>query len=143
MSAALIFIISLYQDNIQRILLSLATRIQNTHRQFEKRRYLLGYHLFVKLVCQEFGCGLDDTRSFIVMDIIHTLIRILSAGEKEDASRGSSKRELFALCCDTLEVICKTTLEFCPDELSKHLDSVVALLTAFARNVLTSAGKQV
>lgn len=128
------------QDNIQRILLSLAVRIQSTHRSFEKRRYLLAYHLFVKLVCQELSSDLDNTRSFIVMDIIHTIVRILSGKEK---GKAGSVRELFALGCDTLGILCRATLQSCPEELSRHLHSVVAVLTSFAQNTHTPAGKQV
>ena len=130
------------QDNIQRILLSLAVRIQTTHRSFEKRRYLLAYHLFVKLVCQELTSKLDNTRSFIIMDIVHTIVRILSSREEKEG-RGSLVRELFALGCDSLELVCKATLQSCPEELTKHLHSVVAVLTPFAQDAQTPAGKQV
>ena len=113
------------QDNIQRILLSLAVRIQTTHRSFEKRRYLLAYHLFVKLVCRELESDLENTRSFIIMDIVATIVRILSSG---------CVGQLFPLCCDTLEIVCRAGLESCPEELTRHLHSLVALLTGFAQS---------
>ena len=66
------------QDHIQHILLSLAMRIEATHRLFEKRRLLLAYNLFVQMVCKELEeGGLELMRSFVVMDVIHTLVRIL------------------------------------------------------------------
>lgn len=114
------------QDNIQRILLLLAVRIESTHRVFEKRRHLLAYHLFVKLVCRELKDDLENTRSFIIMDIVNTVVRILY-------SNGGWVRELFPLCCDTLEMVCKASLESCPDELATHLHSIVAILTSFAQ----------
>ena len=103
-------------------------RILTTHRSFEKRRYLLAYHLFVKLVCRELEIDLENTRSFIIMDIVHTVVRILS----QEDSDGLVKK-LFPLCCDTLEMVCKTSLESCPEELTRHLHSVVAVLTTFAQ----------
>ncbi len=114
------------QDNIQRILLSLAVRIQTTHRLFEKRRYLLSYHLFIKLLCRELHSDLEDTRPFIIMDTIATIVRVLSSGTRVV--------ELFPLCCDTLDMVCRASLEHCPDELVRHLHTVVALLTLFAQN---------
>ena len=70
-----------FQDHIQYILLSLAGKIEATHRSFEKRRLLLAYNLFVQMLCKELEeGGLQGVKSFIIMDVIHTLVRILSEG---------------------------------------------------------------
>ncbi len=79
----------------------------------------------MKLVCRELESDLENTRSFIIMDIVATIVRILSSG---------CVRQLFPLCCDTLEIVCRAGLESCPEELTRHLHSLVALLTGFAQS---------
>ena len=76
----------------------------------------------MKLVCRELESDLENTRSFIIMDIVATIVRILSSG---------CVGQLFPLCCDTLEIVCRAGLESCPEELTRHLHSLVhvALLT--------------
>ena len=100
------------QDNIQKILLSLTLRIESTHRPFEKRRLLLAYSLFVSLVCKELQDGLEGTQPFVVMDTVHTIVRILTKPEGKE--REGMLKELFAPCCDILLTLCKATLEACP-----------------------------
>lgn len=81
--------VNLRQDHIQHILLSLAVKIEATHRPFEKRHLLLAYDLFVRLVCRELDDGgLETTRSFIVMDVIYTLVRVLSSDENGKYFKG-------------------------------------------------------
>ena len=107
-----LFFGSLSQDYIQKILLSLSTRIESTHRPFEKRRLFLAYCLFVSLICKELRDGLEGTQPFVVMDTIHTVVRILTKPEGKE--REGVLKELFAPCCDVLLTICQATLEACP-----------------------------
>lgn len=73
------------QDHIQRILLALAVKVEAVHRSSEKRRLLLAYNLFVQLVCREVREeGLEGSRSFIVMDVVHTMVRIVSKDKKSE-----------------------------------------------------------
>ncbi len=59
-------------------------KIETTHRFFEKRRFLLAYNLFVQLVSKEIQDeGLQGMRSFVTMDVIHTIVRILSKGNSK------------------------------------------------------------
>lgn len=83
----------------------------------------------MKLLCRELQSHLENTRSFIVMDIVATVVRILS-----DSDDDGCVVQLFPLCCDTLEMVCVASSEHCPEELVKHLHTVVALLTGFAQN---------
>ncbi len=51
---------------------------------------MLAYNLFVRMVCKELEeGGLELMRSFIVMDVIHTLVRILSKDERGSDSVGN------------------------------------------------------
>ena len=53
--------------------------MEAVQRNFEKRRLLQAYNLFVQLVCKEVRQGdLQGTRSFIVMDIVHSMVRIVN-----------------------------------------------------------------
>ena len=130
------------QDSIQKILLSLAVKIDSTHRWFIKRRLLLAYNLFVKLVCRELHDGLDKTQPFVVMDIIHTISRVISNVVPKQATPSGHVIQLFPVCCDTLETLCKAVLSACPQELGKHLQTVVACLIPFAKEN-SPDGKQV
>jgi len=54
-------------------------KIETTHRSFEKRRLLVAYNLFVQLISKELKAGgLEAIRSFVVMDVVFTIIRIIS-----------------------------------------------------------------
>jgi len=72
----------------------------------------LAYSLFVSLVCKELQDGLEGTQPFVVMDTVHTIVRILTKPEGKE--REGMLRELFAPCCDILLTLCKATLEACP-----------------------------
>ena len=119
-------------------------KIDSTHRWFIKRRLLLAYNLFVKLVCRELPDGLDKTQPFVVMDIIHTVSRVISTCNivPKSATPPGHVTQLFSVCCDTLETLCKAVLLACPQELGKHLQTVVACLIPFAKEN-SPAGKQV
>lgn len=119
------------QDNIQRILLALAVKIDSTHRCFVKRRLLLSYNLFVKLVCRELRDGLDETQPFVVMDIVHTLSRVISGIAVTTPTSGMG--QLLSLCLDTLETLSKAVISACPLDLANHLPTLVACLLPFAR----------
>ena len=119
-------------------------RIDSTHRWFIKRKLLLAYNLFVKLVCRELKDGFDNTLPFLVMDVIHTVSRVISNIDiaHGTATPSSRMRQLFPPCCDTLETLCKAVLSACPHGLGKHLQTVVATLTPFAKES-SQDGKQV
>ena len=68
----------LLQDNIQKGLLSLAVAMETTHRPFRRRQLLQSYALFVNLVSEQLGKELEEVTPFIVMDIIHTIVRLLN-----------------------------------------------------------------
>ena len=72
------------------------------------------------------------------MDITHTVVRILSNIRTNERM----KNELFGPCCDTLEALCKASLDVCPQELGKHLHTIVTTLMPFAQEADT-IGKQV
>ena len=100
------------QDHIQKVLLSLALKIEAAHRPFQKRRLFLAYSFFVSLVCKELGEGLEGTQAFVLRDIVHTVVRVLAVPEEKE--REGVVRELFAPCCDTLLAVCKAAMESCP-----------------------------
>lgn len=107
------------QDSIQKVLLSLAVAMETTHRSFRWRQLLQSYALFVVLVSQELGEGLEGITPFVIMDIIHTMVRILSrksqgrgGGERGGGSEGAC---VVSLCLHILTTLCKATLEACPE----------------------------
>lgn len=76
------------------------------------------------------------------MDIVHTISRVLSATIPGGATPTSGIRQLFPLCCDILETLCKAALSSCPHELEQHLQTIVASLVPFAKED-SAFGRQV
>ena len=135
----------MFQDNIQRILLALAVAMETTHRPFRRRQLLQSYALFVNLVSDQLEQGLDGVTSFVVMDIIHTVIRLLeheaekmgdavkwrgedgqSLVEREKEERGEREKKrkeegrdveemTVSLCFHVLTAIARAALEACPE----------------------------
>ena len=109
-------------------------KIDSTHRCFVKRRLLLSYNLFVKLVCRELQDGLDKTQPYVIMDVVHTLSRVISGLGPAQATPTSGMRQLLPLCLDTLETLCKAVVSSSPRELASHLPTIVACLLPFAKD---------
>ena len=98
----------------------------------------------MSLVCRELKNELGVATAFVVMDIIHTIVRILvpSSQSGEGSGRVSGvvevgregggggggeeevEQELLVACCDTLMEICKATMEACP-EVSSVYDTCI------------------
>jgi hypothetical protein len=76
------------------------------------------------------------------MDIIHTISRVVFNVVPKQPTPPGHVIQLFPVCCDTLETLCRAVLSACPQELGKHLQTVVACLTPFAKEDSTD-GKQV
>ena len=109
------------QDNIQKILLSLTSRIAETHLAHEKRRILSMYRLFVLLLLKELPDGLGNTWAFFIRDVIYSLLRIITDGKKVNShpreqlqqSRFGNDDDLFRPCCNLLFYVCKKAVECC------------------------------
>lgn len=112
---------SFQQDNIQKILLSLTSRIAETHLAHEKRRILSMYRLFVLLLLKELPEGLGNTWAFFVRDVVYSLLRIISDGkqvikhprQQQLEVRFVTDDDLFLPCCNLLYYVCKAAVECC------------------------------
>ena len=51
------------------------------------------------------GAGLEGMDAFVVMDTIHTILRVLRKGKDAEVN------EFFALACETLWTVCKTVVD--------------------------------
>ena len=118
--------------------------MEMTHRPFRRRQLLQSYALFVSLVSDQLGQGLGDVTSFVVMDIVHTLVRMMgyetkkvAAGGREGGSESESEREgesvkegeggegewgegeveemTVSLCFHTLTTLARAALNACPE----------------------------
>ena len=107
------------QDGIQKILLSLTSRIAETHLIHEKRRILSMYRLFVLLLLKDLPGGLGNTWAFFIRDVIYSLLRIIS---DETQSRKQPRQQhvnlvvdddLFLPCCNLIYYVCKAAVECC------------------------------
>ena len=115
---------SFLQDNIQKILLSLTSRIAETHLAHEKRRILSMYRLFVLLLLKELPEGLGNTWAFFVRDVVYSLLRIISDGkqvikrprqQQQQQVRFVADDDLFLPCCNLLYYVCKSAVECCSE----------------------------
>lgn len=53
-------------------------RLDQAHFTYERRREICIYRLFVQLLLKEFPIGLKNNASFVLRDILFTLLRIMS-----------------------------------------------------------------
>ena len=67
------------QDGIQKVLLSLSKALSTRHMIASKLRVLDMYELFVTLLLAEFHQQLGGSWAFVLRDVIHTLLRNVSA----------------------------------------------------------------
>ena len=117
-----------FQDNIQKVLLALAVAMETTHRPFRRRRLLQAYALFVGLVSDQLGQGLGDVTPFVVMDIIHTIVRVLGheakkmenggkvgGGSEGSEGRGGVEEMMVLLCFHALSTLSRSAIEACPE----------------------------
>ncbi|CAM9316090.1 unnamed protein product, partial [Lampetra planeri] len=124
---SLVAILSKTPISIQRILLAVCERVEETTNSYERHRILLMYHLFVSLLLQEVKDGLGGAWAFVLRDIIYTLIhhinsRPLPCDEVSDQS--------LSLCLDLLTSVCQAALQHCGDALDCHLQVITGTLTA-------------
>lgn len=108
------------QDSIQKILLSLTSRIAGTHLIHEKRRILSMYRLFVLLLLKDLSGGLGNTWAFFIRDVIYSLLRIISDETQFQQSRHVQQQvnlvvddDLFLPCCNLLYYVCKAAVDCC------------------------------
>ncbi|XP_066028150.1 serine-protein kinase ATM isoform X2 [Pocillopora verrucosa] len=126
------------KDSIQKILLSLTSRIAGTHIIHEKRRVLSMYRLFVLLLLKDLPEGLGNTWAFFIRDVIYSLLRIIS---DETQVRTRSKRrklclvvdeDLFSPCCNLMYHVSKAAVDCCSQEFKSHLHVITSTLTPYA-----------
>ena len=115
-SPALFFV---QQDSIQKILLSLTSRIAETHLIHEKRRILSMYRLFVLLLLKDLSGGLGNTWAFFIRDVIYSLLRIISDETQSKKQPGQQQVNLvvddvlFLPCCNLIYYVCKAAVDCC------------------------------
>ncbi|XP_029027107.1 serine-protein kinase ATM isoform X2 [Betta splendens] len=124
---SLVAILSKTPISIQRILLAVCEKAEETTNSYERHRILLMYHLFVKLLLREVKDGLGGAWAFVLRDIIYTVIHHINSRPVECDE--VSTRSL-SLCCDLLSSVFQAALQFCDDALDCHLQVIVGTLTA-------------
>ncbi|XP_030599575.1 serine-protein kinase ATM-like [Archocentrus centrarchus] len=124
---SLVAILSKIPISIQRTLLAVCERAEETTNSYERHRILLMYHLFVSLLLREVKDGLGGAWAFVLRDIIYTLIHHINSRSVQCDE--VSTRSL-SLCCDLLMSVCRVSLQFCDDALDCHLQVIIGTLTA-------------
>lgn len=81
----------------------------STHRLFQRKRLFMGYILFATLICQELQTGLNGTDSYVVLDIVNSVCRLLHHHINDNVS------QLLPLCCMMLSTVSTATIEYCPE----------------------------
>ncbi|XP_060082468.1 serine-protein kinase ATM-like [Ylistrum balloti] len=134
---SLIDVLSRKHDQIQKILLELAIKLTKEHRLHDKRRILMMYRLFCKLLFKEFDGQLGGNWAFIMREVMYRLIYIL----KDMVSVNSPVTEEVAyrenIACMALELLrdlCVTCMEICSQEFEKYLTFFVSSLVPIAES---------
>lgn len=115
-----------FQDSIQTILLSLTSRIAETHLIHEKRRILSMYRLFVLLLLKDLPEGLGNTWVFFIRDVIYSLLRII--GDETQVKKHSRQQQvhlvvdddLFVPCCNLIYYVCEAAVGCCSQVMVKE-----------------------
>ncbi|KAJ7363432.1 hypothetical protein OS493_009586 [Desmophyllum pertusum] len=126
------------KDSIQTILLSLTSRIAETHLIHEKRRILSMYRLFVLLLLKDLPEGLGNTWVFFIRDVIYSLLRII--GDETQVRKHSRQQQvhlvvdddLFVPCCNLIYYVCEAAVGCCSQEFGSHLHVITSTLTPYA-----------
>ncbi|XP_067450490.1 serine-protein kinase ATM isoform X1 [Thunnus thynnus] len=124
---SLVAILSKTPISIQKILLAVCEKADETTNSYERHRILLMYHLFVNLLLREVKDGLGGAWAFVLRDIIYTLIHHINS---RPAQCDEVSNRSLSLCCDLLTSVCQAALQFCDDALDCHLQVIVGTLTA-------------
>lgn len=88
--------------------------IDSSHRSCDQRRLLTSYMIFVHLLLQEFQTSLSRIQAFLLRDIIHAILRILTSCSNSNNSSTEDKLKL-TLLCDLLSDVCNTAITVCPE----------------------------
>ena len=88
--------------------------INDSHRSHDQRRLLSSYMIFVHLLLEEFQISLNGIQAFLLRDIIHAILRILSTCSSGSSNSVEGKFKL-TLLCDLMNYVCNTTMTVCPE----------------------------
>ncbi|KAK3095904.1 hypothetical protein FSP39_020638 [Pinctada imbricata] len=134
---SLVEVLSKTQDSIQNILLDLATDLVREHRLHEKRRVLLMYRLFSKMLLKEFSSQLGAARDYVLREIVHRLMYLIKAMIKLDKEGSDNDDYISNIGCMALELLkeaCYVGTEVYVKEIQKYLMLMVSGLTSVVQH---------
>ncbi|XP_033740359.1 serine-protein kinase ATM-like [Pecten maximus] len=134
---SLVDVLSRKHDQIQKILLELAIKLTKEHRLHDKRRILMMYRLFCKLLFKEFDSQLGGSWAFIMREVMYRLIYILKdmVSVNSPVTEEAAYRENIAcMALELLRDMCVTCMEICSLEFEKYLTFFVSSLVPVAGN---------
>ncbi|XP_026541131.1 serine-protein kinase ATM isoform X1 [Notechis scutatus] len=124
-SNGIIAILSKNPESFHKILFAVWKQVSGTKNNYKKHRMLMIYHFFVNLLLKEIKGGLGGAWAFVLRDVIYSMIHHIS--NRPNPLTGVSLRS-FLLCCDLLNRVCHTAVQYCGDALARHLHVVVGTL---------------
>ncbi|XP_034265463.1 LOW QUALITY PROTEIN: serine-protein kinase ATM [Pantherophis guttatus] len=124
-SNGIIAILSKNPESFHKILFAVWKQVSGTKNNYKKHRMLMIYHFFVNLLLKEIKGGLGGAWAFVLRDVIYSMIHHIS--NRPNPLTGVSLRS-FLLCCDLLNRVCHTAVQYCGDALASHLHVVVGTL---------------
>ncbi|XP_013917836.1 PREDICTED: serine-protein kinase ATM [Thamnophis sirtalis] len=124
-SNGIIAILSKNPESFHKILFAVWKQVSGTKNNYKKHRMLMIYHFFVNLLLKEIKGGLGGAWAFVLRDVIYSMIHHIS--NRPNPLTGVSLRS-FLLCCDLLNHVCHTAVQYCGDALASHLHVVVGTL---------------
>ncbi|XP_064597040.1 serine-protein kinase ATM-like [Liolophura sinensis] len=146
----LVSVLSKMQDAIQNILLCLAVNVEKASRCFEKRRVLLMYRVFIRLLIREFHQKLGGSWAFVLREVIYRMTQIFTNTSfrppkwlQASAWESQYKASIQSLCLDILQTMCQSAMEHCPQELGKYLSWIVSHLVGHVHDAYNVGTKVV
>ncbi|ETE61104.1 Serine-protein kinase ATM, partial [Ophiophagus hannah] len=124
-SNGIVAILSKNPESFHKILFAVWKQVSGTKNNYKKHRMLMIYHFFVNLLLKEIKGGLGGAWAFVLRDVIYSMIHHIS--NRPNPLTGVSLRS-FLLCCDLLNRVCHTAVQYCGDALASHLHVVVGTL---------------
>ncbi|KAL4233542.1 hypothetical protein ACF0H5_008222 [Mactra antiquata] len=127
-------------DSIQKILLQLSSSLCSCHRLPEKRRILIMYRLFTRLLLKQFHTRLGDTWAFVLRDVIYRVVYIIKdmtkstvlQNENNSSTDNHYRRNIACTSIDLLREVCQVAMETCSKELMKYLPFLTSNLVSIS-----------
>ncbi|XP_021355309.1 serine-protein kinase ATM-like isoform X2 [Mizuhopecten yessoensis] len=137
---SLVDVLSRKYDQIQKILLELAMKLTKEHRLHDKRRILMMYRLFCKLLFKEFDSQLGGSWAFIMREVMYRLIYILKdmvSVNSQVTEEAAYRENIACMALELLRDMCTTCMEMVSGK-SHYRENIACMALELLRDMCTT-----